>query len=258
MKIISDTLQPMNPRIQAAIQGEEPEPIRKIVQSVTAKDIHGIDINCGPLSKEPEQKMRFLVDTVQQETRLPLFLDTTNAKAIEAGLRVCRNPVTINGLSLEPAKLKSILPLALAYDVDIVCYLLTEEGQVPRSLDERLGIAARLFHECVQAGISAQRLVIDPIVVPLLWDDGLEMNRDLLVILKLLPEVLGHPVRTIAGLSNLTAGIRDMQRKMVLECAFLPMMAYAGLKEILMNVDRADTLSVAGACRRLLCETVFG
>lgn len=258
MKIISDTLQPMNPRIQGAIQGEEPAPIREIVQSVTAKGIHGIDINCGPLSKEPERKMRFLVDTVQNETRLPVFLDTTNVKAIEAGLRVCHNPVTINGLSLEPAKLEGILPLARAYDTDIVGFLLTEEGHVPRSLDERLGIAVRLFHECSQADIPAQRLMIDPIVAPLLWADGLEMNRDLLAILKLLPEVLGHPVRTVAGLSNLTAGIRDMQRKMVLECAFLPMMACAGLEKVLMNVDRADTLAVAGACRCLLCETVFG
>lgn len=258
MKIISDTLQAMNPRIQAAIQEEEPEPIRKIVQSALAKGIHGIDINCGPLSKEPERKMRFLVETVQHETRLPLFLDTTNAKAIEAGLHVCRNPVTINGLSLEPEKLEGILPLALAYGADIVGFLLTEAGQVPRSLDERLGIAARLFHECSEAGIPAQRLLIDPIVAPLLWADGLEMNRDLLAILKLLPEVLGHPVRTIAGLSNLTAGIRDLERKMALECAFLPMMACAGLDTVLMNVERTGVHAVAGACQRLLFESVFG
>ena len=257
MHIISDTLQPANPVVLSAIQQEDAAPIRQIVRSALAKGIHGIDINCGPLPKHPERKMSFLIETVQAETRLPLFLDTTNPRAIEAGLKVCRNRVVINGISLEPSKLEGILPLAVAHEVDVVGFLLTPEGQVPTSLDERIGIAVQLFDVSTKAGLAAERLIIDPIVAPLAWANGLQMNRDLLQILKLLPEVLDYPIRTIAGLSNLTAGIRNIEKKTALECAFLSMMAQAGLNEVLMNVERQATTAVAAACRQLLHETVF-
>lgn len=257
MNIISDTLQPANPLVLSAIQQENPDPIRQIVRSALTKGIHGIDINCGPLPKHPERKMSFLIETVQAKTRLPLFLDTTNPHAIEAGLKICRNQAIINGISLEPSKLGGILPLAIARDVDVVGFLLTPEGQVPTTLDERIGVAVQLFNEATKAGLSPERLIIDPIVAPLAWANGLQMNRDLLQILKLLPEVLDHPIRTIAGLSNLTAGIRNIEKKTALESAFLPMMAQAGLSWVLMNVERQVTTAVAAACNQLLHETVF-
>ncbi|MEW6261070.1 MAG: dihydropteroate synthase [Thermodesulfobacteriota bacterium] len=257
MKIISDTLQPANPMVLSAIRHEDPEPIRRIVRSAIEKGIHGIDINCGPLPKQPERKMTFLVETVQAETRLPLFLDTTNSAAIEAGLKICQNPVIINGLSLEPHKVKNILPLASAYDVDVIGFLLTPEGQVPTSLDERIGIAVALFDLWARTGLAPQRLIIDPIVAPLMWADGLQMNRDLLSILKLLPQALNHPVRTIAGLSNLTAGIRNMDRKIALESAFVSMMAQSGLDWVLMNVERQASCAVAAASNLLMYENVF-
>lgn len=257
MNIFSDTLQPANPVVLSAIRQEDPEPIRRIVRSALAKGIDGIDINCGPLPKHPERSMGFLIETVQAETRLPLLLDTTNPRAIEAGLKACRNRVVINGISLEPSKLEGILPLAIAHDVDVVGFLLTPEGQVPTTLDERIGMAVQLFDVSTKAGLDAERLIIDPIVAPLAWANGLQMNRDLLQILKLLPEVLDYPIRTIAGLSNLTAGIRNIEKKTTLECAFLPMMAQAGLNGVLMNVERQATTAVAAACGQLLHETVF-
>ena len=83
------------------------------------------------LTRNPSEKMTFLVNSVQERIDLPLFLDTTNSAAMEAGLAACSRRAVINGVSLEPEKLAHILPLAKVHDADLVCYLLRPDGQVP-------------------------------------------------------------------------------------------------------------------------------
>ena len=50
-----------------------------------------IDINSGPLSRSPEEKMTFLVHAVQDTVDLPVVLDTANPQAVAAGLAASRH-----------------------------------------------------------------------------------------------------------------------------------------------------------------------
>jgi 5-methyltetrahydrofolate corrinoid/iron sulfur protein methyltransferase len=216
-----------------------------------------IDINAGPLSRQPQEKMAFLVHTVQEAVDLPLVLDTTNSDALAAGLAACRQPAIINGVSLEPEKLKRILPLARQYDSDIIGYLLGPDGHVPGDAAGRMQAAVQLVVECQQAGVSAEHLIIDPIVAPLVWQDGNLQNVAVLEVIRSLPDLLGAPVRTIAGLSNLTTGAPDADTRRHYQQTFLPMLAAAGLDMILMNVLDAATMRTVDACRNLTTGGIF-
>lgn len=57
-----------------------------------------------------------------------------------------------------------------------------------------------MFNECRKAGIQPQRLIIDPVVAPLVWQDGNLQNMEVLEVIRTLPDLLGFPVRTIAGM----------------------------------------------------------
>jgi 5-methyltetrahydrofolate corrinoid/iron sulfur protein methyltransferase len=228
-----------------------------VVKRCQAAGADGIDINSGPLYRDPESRMTFMVEAVQEATRLPLILDTSNPKALKAGLLACKTPPTLNGLSLEPAKLEHILPLATAHQTDIVCYLLYPNGHVPPDSTERLSVAVSLYQKCLEAGIETDRVIIDPVVAPLSWQDGLFQAREVLTVIKTLPELLGFPVRTIAGLSNLTAGARDPVKKLLAEQSYLPMLAASGLSMILMNVLSAESVRVARTCRLFSRESIF-
>ncbi len=211
-----------------------------------------IDINSGPLTKDPKGAMRFLVETVQGVTDLPVLIDTANPIAMEAGLAANRYRAVINSFSLEPAKLKQILPLAVKYDVDIIGYLLTPDGHVPALLEDRIAVALELYQQAQSAGLDEKRLIIDPIVAPVVWADGNQRNQDLLTIVRTLPDLLGFPVRTIAGLSNLTTGRgAPKNQKAILEQTYLAMMAAAGLDMVLLNTEHAQTVATAKACRLL-------
>ena len=257
MQIIADNLHIVNPIVARAMTRLDPGPIAELVTRCQQAGAQAVDINSGPLPKAPEATFAFLVETVQGCTSLPLVLDTTNPRALAAGLRVCRRPAIINGFSLEPARLERMLPLADDYGADIIGYLLGPGSQVPIALEEMLDVAVALYAAYRQAGLPPQRLIIDPVVVPLSWDNGIRHNQAVLKVIAMLPDLLDAPVRTIAGISNLASGPVPPERKIALESAFLPMLAAAGLDMALLNVLHAPTVHAAGLCNALLGDKVF-
>ena len=257
MILVADNLQITNKTIDRAISEMNPEPIQDIVKRCELAGAQAIDINSGPLSRDPEKKMAFLVETVQSVTDLPVFIDTANPKAMEAGLTVNRKTAIINGFSLEPAKLEYILPLAKKYNTDIIGYLLYPNSHVPPDGAERLGVAVELFSRFQDAGIDRERLIIDPIIAPVIWENGAFQDMEILTVLHNLPDILDFPVRTIGGLSNLTTGQGPKDKKLLLERTYLPMLACAGLSFALLNVFHTETMQTAKAANVLISPKIF-
>lgn len=257
MRIVADNLQAIRPEIYKAIDRFDPEPIQELVIRSVEAGVDGLDINPGPLGQDPEKKMVFLVETVQEVTDKTLFLDTTNPIALRAGLKVAKNSVVINGFSLEPKKVEQILPLALQFDADIVGYLLLPNGHVPTGYEERLNIAVELYSVFQGSGLPPEKLIIDPVVVPAIWEDGLKQNQGVLSVIQTLPDVLGLHVKTVVGLSNLSAGNASKEKKRLLEMAYLPMLAYSGVSTVLLNAFRPDIIKIARSCALLLSSKIF-
>lgn len=257
MRIVADNLNIMQPVFARALEDRDPEPIRRLVLRCVEAGAQAIDINPGPLSRHPREKMTFLVETIQSVSPLPLLLDTVNPEAMAAGLAACTGPATINGFSLEPDKLTNILPLAGCYDADIIGYVLGADSRVPMDEPEMMSTAVALFEAYTKIGLPPRQLIIDPVVVPASWPDGPRHNRGVLSLIRHLPDLLGTPLRTIAGLSNLSSGNGSLQGKMALESGYLPMLAAAGLDLVLTNVFHSKALAVARVCEVLLNEGAF-
>jgi len=82
---IADNLQITNERISGAVEKREPGPIQDLVRLMEKFGAQAIDINPGPLKREPEKRMTFLVESVQNVTQLPIVLDTANPCGIWMG-----------------------------------------------------------------------------------------------------------------------------------------------------------------------------
>lgn len=257
MIIVADNLQVIDPSVSEAVDQRNPDPIKRLVRSCVSAGADAIDINPGPLKKNAAEIMTFLVETVQSVTPKPLLLDTTSAEAIEAGLLASKNKAVINGFSLEPQKCLAILPLAKAFDVDIIAYVLYPDSAVPTDEGGFFEITMELIDRAQNAGVPLNRLIIDPVVAPLIWADGAAHNRSLLSFLHRLDDLAGLPVRRIAGLSNLTTGRAPKEKKRLAQRTFLPMMAAAGLDMILMQVFNEDIVRTARACDAMTGEKIF-
>ena len=58
MQVIADNLQITRPEIEAALFDGDPEPIRSLARNLEAAGADGIDINSGPLPRNPESGIR--------------------------------------------------------------------------------------------------------------------------------------------------------------------------------------------------------
>ncbi|MGD9210604.1 MAG: dihydropteroate synthase [Desulfobacteraceae bacterium] len=257
MILVADNLRITHAAITRALNERDPAPITQVVQACEKAGACAIDINTGPLTRDPESKMTFMVQTVQNVTHLPLLLDTVNPKAIEAGVKASNNPIIINGFSLEPLKLKYVLPIAKAHNCQIIGYLLRTDGHVPADATERLNVAVKLYEQFKLAGLQDNQLIIDPVIVPVSWQDGCRQNKEILEVLSMLPDLLGFPVKTIAGLSNLTAGGRDKSKCRLLQQTYLAMLAANNLDMALCNVLSFEIISCAKASQALTQPDIF-
>ena len=257
MILVADNLQITNNTIHDAIRDMRVGPVIDMVKKIEKAGAHMIDINAGPLSKEGEKKMDFLVRTVQEVSNLPILLDTANPAAIHAGLRAGKNKMIINGFSLEPKKMEEILPLAVQYEVDIIGYLLDARGHVPPDASGRLTVAVELYTEFQKTGLDNKHLIIDPVIPPVIWQDGHRQAMEVLEAIRMLKDVMGFDVKTIAGVSNLTTGAKGNPKRYLLEQAYVSMLSASGLDMALLNIFNQDTIQTAMACSALTGERPF-
>ena len=124
-----------------------------------------------------------------------------------------------------------------------------------RSLNPRE--AVELLAEFEKAGLDRERLIIDPLVVPIIWQDGHLQAGQVLRTIKDLPDVLGFEVKTAVGLSNLTAGAKGHPKRLLLEPVYLSMLAAAGLDMVLLDIFHAETVAAAKAADALIGEKPF-
>lgn len=258
MLLIADNLQLTRPAVARELATGDAAALKARIARLVAAGAEAIDLNTGPLGRRAAERMVDLLDTATAATDRPLLLDTLDPSALRAALaHGAANRIIINGFSMEPDRLARILPLAVAFDVEIIGYLLDERGHVPLDLERRLEIASLLFQEATEAGLPPDKLIIDPVVAPLSWPDASAYNRALLGVLKHLPDMLGFEVQTIASLSNLTTGPAARRQKEKIEAAFVPMLAAHELGMLLVNMDHTRSVEMVRTCRRILDDRVF-
>ena len=185
------------------------------------------------------------------------MLDSVQAEVLAAGIETCNIPPIINGFSLEKPKIKTILPLAARYEAEIIGFLLNEEGHVPCKAEERLEMASRLIGEAEEQDVPLERIIIDPVLVPLSWQDGTHYNHELLDVIRFLPQLFRKPVRTIVGLSNIGAGAPDRAARAQAETSYILMLFALKLDYILMNSASKSNLNALHLTKLLMGEKVF-
>ena len=82
-----------------------------------------LDINMGVGGIDQASAMRRAITEISQLTDAPLVIDTTDAEALEAGLRIYPGRALINSVSAEKERLDKFIPLAKKYGAAILCWL---------------------------------------------------------------------------------------------------------------------------------------
>ncbi|MGD9505713.1 MAG: dihydropteroate synthase [Syntrophobacteraceae bacterium] len=210
MKLIGENLNIMSTKYGKALKGRDPKPLQELAIQQAEAGMDWIDLNIGPAGKIGEELMTWLVPVVHEVVDLPLALDTSNIKAIEAGLKAHKKgrPL-INSIMVRPERMEKLLPLAKEYDADFVGLLWGPEG-MPRDENERGALCAELvFKATGEFGIDPERILIDPIQTPVNVQQIQIMS--VLEFMKMSQDIAPGCLSTI-GLSNVSNGPPDHLR----------------------------------------------
>src|SRR5919109_4885650 len=119
--VIGERIKPTGRKLLAAEMATgNYERVRKDAIAQVAAGAHMLDVNAGiPLADEPAI-LAEAVRVVQSVVDVPLCIDSSIVKALEAGLAAYRGKPLVNSVTGEEARLESVLPLVAQYHAAVI------------------------------------------------------------------------------------------------------------------------------------------
>jgi len=244
INIVSKTLGP-------AIKSMDKGPVQELAIKEKEAGIDYLDVNLGPARKQGPELMEWLVKTVQEVVDLPLFLDTTNVEAIEAGLKVHKGKAVINSISCKPERMEALLPLVKKYNAGFVALLLGPEG-IPRDASERGALAAEVLAKAAESGIPEEDIWFDPIVLPISSQQN--QVQGCTEFMQMFKE-LAPNCKSTCGLSNVSNGTPGNLRP-ILNKTYLIMLEKYGLASAILDAFDEGIVKIAKGENENLKEVV--
>lgn len=251
MLIISERINGLFTSVGKAIDHRD----AKFIQDLAVKQInHGaqaLDINVGPGREDGPAAMEWLVSTVQEVVSVPLSLDTSGPKTMEAGLKAAKNGVIMNSTTAEAKRMDRFFPLCKEYDAEIICLCMDERG-VPNSADARAEMAMLMMTRAMEHDIMPDRLYLDPLVLPTSAAQG--QGRKVIQAVQMFQALNDPAPRTVVGLSNVSNGTKQ---RSLLNRTFLAMLLGAGLSAAICDPEDPELMSTIKAGQVLLNERLY-
>lgn len=251
MLIIGERINGMFSDIKEALQKRDPKPIQEWARKQEEGGARALDLNVGPAVADKVEAMKWLVEVTQEVSSLMLCLDSTNFDAIEAGLKVCKNPAMINSTNAEREKIERAFPLAVQYGAKLIGLTMDRKG-IPKDSETRLAFAMELVAAADEFGLPMEDLYIDPLILPanVGQDHGPEVLKTLQQV-----KLLANPApKTVLGLSNVSQGC---QNRSLLNRTFLAMAMACGLDAAIADACDPLLTEVAAAGEVLLNQTIY-
>lgn len=237
--IIGERIHCISPTIRKAIVEKDTAPIFKRAKEQLEAGAHYLDLNIGPAEKDGEEVMQWAVQALQKEfNNVPLALDTTNKKAIEAGLKVYNRENGKPIINSADAG-ERIGNIDLAAEYDAMCIALCAKEGITRDNDERMAYCTEMLEKAMGLGMEPTDLLFDPLFLVI---KGMQdKQKEVLEAVRLISEM---GLRTCCGLSNVSNGAPKEIRG-IMDSAYAAMAMECGLTSAIMN-----------PCDKRLMETI--
>jgi 5-methyltetrahydrofolate--homocysteine methyltransferase len=251
MIIIGEKLNSTLKAIRPAMEKRDANTVQSLAVKQTEAGASFIDVNTAMFHTDEPERLAWLVETVQAVSKTPFSFDSPNPAAIEAALKVNKNPSPlINSVTDEKARFDAILPLAQTYKAKLIALCMDDSG-MPETADGRFQIAVRLIDKLTRAGIALDDIYIDPLVRPVAT--GSHYGR---VVLDTIRRVkTEYPqVHIACGLSNISFGLPV--RKLINQTFLVAAMA-AGMDGAILDPLDAKLMQLIWATEALLGTDEF-
>ncbi|WP_337031074.1 methionine synthase [Paenibacillus illinoisensis] len=236
------------------------EEASEIARAQVKNGAHVVDVCVQDPDREEAEDMEKFLELVVKKVKVPLMIDTTDAKVIDLALQYSQGKAIINSINLEDGeeKFELVTPLIHKYGGAVVVGTIDERGQAI-SREDKLQVAKRSYDLLVNKyGLKAEDLIFDTLVFPVGTGDeqyigsAKETIEGIRVIKEAMPEC-----HTILGISNISFGLPEAGRE-VLNSVFLYECTKAGLDYAIVNTEKLERYaSIPEEERRLSEELLY-
>lgn len=255
MIIIGEKISVIAKKVREAMNARDPKPIQELAHIQWKAGAHFIDVNTGPAEEKGEELMKWMVESIQEKVHAPLCLDTTNASALEAGLKAHNNQwgrPLINSTSNDPERF-IMLELAAKYNSNIIA-LTVGKGGLPADAEERCGLAAEIMARAEEFGVPLENIFLDPLILQVCTTQDQAMHS--IKAIKMFQELNDPPMKTVVGLSNISNGVPKNMRGLI-DRVYLTLLMYEGLTAAIMNPLDKELMDVLKTTDIFLGKTLY-
>ena len=249
---IGERLSTTAPAVNKAFTERDPEPIIKRAKQQLDAGATYLDVNIGPAENDGEDLMKWAVQLLQSEfDNVPLALDTTNKKAIEAGISVynrAKGKPIVNSADAGDR----ITNIDLAAANDAICIALCSSGMVAADNDERMMYMQTLMERGMEHGMDVENdMWFDPLflVVKGMQDKQMEV----LEAIKMFSDM---GLNSTGGLSNNSNGMPKHIRP-IMDSALVAMAMMNGLTSAIVNPNDLRLMETIKSCDVFKGNTLY-
>ncbi|MCD7880687.1 MAG: homocysteine S-methyltransferase family protein [Clostridiales bacterium] len=247
VRVIGERINPTGKkRFQQALREHDLNYIleRGMEQQEAGADI--LDVNVGLPGLDEPAMMVDVVSALQAMVPLPLQIDSSDPRAIEAGLRCYTGKAIVNSVNGKGEVLASVLPIVKKYGAAVVGLAMDENG-IPQTAEERMTIARRILNAALAAGIPREDVYIDCLTLTVSAQQ--EQAAETLSAVRQVKEELG--LHNVLGVSNISFGLPDRAR---ITESFLVQAMGCGLDLPIINPNQRQMMDAVAAFRVLSGE----
>lgn len=202
-----------------------------------------LDVNVGVPDIDDVKVLPMVVKQIQAVTDLPLQIDSSNPRAIEAALRVYNGKAIVNSVNGEEKVMEAILPIVKKYGAAVVGLTLDENG-IPPKAEERFAIAERIVEKALSLGIPRKDVFIDCLTLTASAQQA-EVVETLKAVRMVKEQLKLH---TVLGVSNISFGLPC---RPLINRTFLSLAMENGLDLPILNPNDEDMMGTVFAFEML-------
>ncbi len=225
------------------LEKEDWDGIVSLAKEQVREGAHVLDLNVDYAGRDNARDMGEIVSRVVRQVDVPLMLDSTQVRSIEAGLRRAPGKCIINSANFEDGdeKFDAIMRLARTFGAAVVVGSIDEdkESSMARTADRKVAVARRALERATQQwGLDPADILFDPLVLPI--STGMESDRrSALELVEAVRRLSAEcpDSQSVVGLSNVSFGLLP-EARIVLNSALLHELRAAGLTSAIVHYGK--------------------
>ncbi|MHC4482788.1 MAG: dihydropteroate synthase [Planctomycetota bacterium] len=261
MILIAERINGMFKDVKLAIEEKNKQIIQDLAKRQTEAGATYLDVNVGTAAADQQGTMQWLVETIQETCSTPVSLDSQKPDVIAAGLKVVNadagvilNSTPLNKKSDEEVLDKYIEMAEQAGPKVSIITLTMDKNGVPQDIDTRVALAAEIVQKAMGKGFDTQRLLIDPIMLPVKVPNAQVQAGNILAAIDQIRYLADPAPHITCGLSNLSQGATE---RSLINRVFLAMAVSHGLDSAIADVLDEKLMNVLATAEMLMNKQLY-